>query len=161
MAWDQCCSCGNWPTIVQVAIHIWMGKYLAPEKSSPAQDNNWSLIHWVAEQALSTMDLGSVSVVTPPAYTRRLVYRKSSLVNQADLGSDLVETYNSIKCLGMVQTSTKADQATSHRQQAAASLASINYSTHALLFYFFWVGPAHKLFSTCHRHPQPPSKCIG
>jgi hypothetical protein len=26
-----------------------------------------------------------------------------------DLGSDLVETYNSIKCLGMVQTSTKAD----------------------------------------------------
>ena len=28
-----------------------------------------------------------------------------------DLGSDLVETYNSIKCLGMVQTSTKAGQA--------------------------------------------------
>ena len=26
-----------------------------------------------------------------------------------DLGSDLVETYNSIKCLGMVQTSAKTD----------------------------------------------------
>ena len=25
-----------------------MGKYLAPEKSSPAQDNNWSLIHVIS-----------------------------------------------------------------------------------------------------------------
>ena len=30
------------------------------------------------------------------------------IARQMDLGSDLVETYNSIKCLGMVQASTKA-----------------------------------------------------
>ena len=35
--------------------------------------------------------------------------------NLMDLGSDLVETYNSIKCLGMVQASAKTDPWSIHK----------------------------------------------
>ena len=39
----RCCSCGNWPTIVQVAIDKRNG-YKARMSSPPGQNNNWSLI---------------------------------------------------------------------------------------------------------------------
>ena len=45
---------------------------------------------------------------------------------QVDLGSDLVETYNSIKCLGMVQTSAKAGHLLAASRETADAGAASN-----------------------------------
>ena len=101
--WDQCCSCGNWPTIVQVAIAVSNGKVFGARKilactgQQLIPDPTTSILggnHYL-------LDLGSVSCGHTSSIRNRtdpwsmlLVAVKLQLkvVKSMDLGSGWVST---------------------------------------------------------------------